>query len=89
MTHYDSAADRSTDPRPDYVILGTDGAGAHHVYRTRDETVHVVRDDTREHVEQLGDRPVEEWMAFVGDRRDWAETLFGLGIAGLVERALA
>jgi hypothetical protein len=39
----DANARKRTDPRPAYIELGDDTDGASHVYRTTDETIHVVQ----------------------------------------------
>lgn len=88
MSTYDTRHDKSRGYRPTHIVLGTDAAGATHHYHTPTETVHVVRDGTREHVELLCGRPVDEWIMFVREVRGWADRQYGLGIADLVERAL-
>lgn len=78
----------STAVRPPTVFLGVDSAGAHHVYRTRTETVHVVHPDRgRTHTERLRGRHADEWMAFVADRRGWARRDYGVGFTELMRRA--
>jgi len=72
-------ADRSTDPRPTYIDLGTDAEGREHTYRTTVETIVVVRDGQRVHREQLGPRTVDDWMDFVAERIGWADQRYGLG----------
>jgi hypothetical protein len=57
--------------RPTYIWLGTDNAGADHVYRTSDETIHVIDGTRRSHREQLGGRRVEEWLDYVAHERGW------------------
>lgn len=65
---------KRTDPRANYLHAGVDTDGSHHVYRTIDETIHVITPaGDREHVEQLDGRSVHEWMAFVADVRGWTE----------------
>jgi hypothetical protein len=89
MTEYDTADQESTAVRPTYVPLGVDAEGRHHVYRTTNETVHVVgRDCGREHVEPIGRRPVDEWMTFVAERRGWDRRDYGQGLGAAVARAL-
>lgn len=60
-----------TDPRPNYIRLGVDTDSASHVYRTTDETIHVVRDAARERVQNLDGRSVHEWMDYVATERGW------------------
>jgi len=77
----------TNDVRPAYIRLGTDATGASHVYRTTDETVHVVIDGEREHVADVADRPVDDWMAFIRDRRGWATERYGVGLVDMLARA--
>lgn len=81
-------SDNRTGYRPTYIQLGTDAADRSHVYRTRDETIHVVADTERVHVERLDGRSVDEWMAFVDTRVGWTRAVYGVGIATMTERAL-
>ena len=67
-----TVTENRSDPRADYIPLGRDGQGAYHVFRTIDETVHVVNDVEREHVEQLArGSKIDVWMEFVATRRGW------------------
>jgi hypothetical protein len=81
-------SDNRTGYRPTYIQLGTDAADRQHTYRTADETVHVVCDGDRVHVERLDGRSVDEWMAFVGERVGWTRAVYGVGIAEMTARAL-
>jgi len=65
-----------TAVRPAYITLGRDETGASHVYRTTDETVHVVADGERTHRQDLGDKSVDEWMGYVDARRGWDQRLY-------------
>ena len=77
-----------TAVRPRTIHLGIDGAGDHHIYRTQTERVHVVDPDAgRVHVERLRGRPVEDWIAYVTDRRQWRDRRFGLGLVEMLSRA--
>ena len=54
--------------------LGIDGEGAVHHYTAESMTVTVIAmDGSVDHVEELGaaGRTVNEWMAFVDERRGW------------------
>ena len=74
--HDSIASDRGTDPRPNYIDTGTDTDGADHIYRTIDETVHVITPSgDREHVEALDGRSIHEWMTFVATKRGWSRQL--------------
>jgi hypothetical protein len=81
-------SDNRTGYRPTYIQLGTDAADRQHTYRTADETVHVVCDGDRVHVERLDGRSVDEWMAFVDTRVGWTRAVYGVGIAEMTARAL-
>jgi hypothetical protein len=67
-------ARKRTDPRPNYIPLGGDTDGASHVYRTTDETIHVVQDGERVQQFSLGTRTVDDYVKFVRDDvegREW------------------
>ena len=60
--------------RPAYIWLGEDTEGASHVYRTIDETIHVVQDGERVQRFALGARTIDDYVKFVRDEvdgRDW------------------
>lgn len=68
-------AKKRTDPRPDYLELGDDTDGASHVYRTTDETIHVVHDGDRVQRFDLNETSVDTYVKFVRDEvegREWA-----------------
>jgi hypothetical protein len=73
--------------RPAYILVGTDADGAQHVYRTTDETVHVIDDCGREEVQSVAAHGIEAWLAFVGDRRGWDHCRFTDGLAAMMTRA--
>ncbi|AGB39831.1 hypothetical protein [Natronococcus occultus] len=60
-----------TDPRPDYILVGIDTEDAHHVYRTTDETVHVIHDTDRTYRYDLAapDRSINDWIDYIQTRR--------------------
>jgi hypothetical protein len=60
-----------TDPRPDYILVGIDTEGAHHVYRTTDETVHVINDTGRTYHYDLEalEQTIDDWIEYVRTRR--------------------
>lgn len=66
-----------TDPRPDYIPLGVDGDGAHHVWDRRTDTIHIVHDDGSRGRRLLGDHAVDDWMAAVDDAQGWATRRYG------------
>ncbi|QGN05867.1 hypothetical protein Hrd1104_00215 [Halorhabdus sp. CBA1104] len=82
-----SSSRRGTDPRDNYIPLGTDADGRSHVYRTLDETIHVIDGDERTHREAIATRSVDEWMAFVEGRVGWERRRYGKGIIGLIREA--
>lgn len=59
----------TSDPRPDYIHVGTDAAGAHHVYLTATEEVVVVAEGRRVHRQALEGRSINAWMDCVTKRR--------------------
>lgn len=67
-------ADTRSSVRPAYILLGRDTAGASHVYRTTDETIHVVQDGERVQKFVLDGRSVDDYVTFVRDDvddREW------------------
>lgn len=76
---------RRGDARDNYIPLGTDADGRSHVYRTLDETVHVIDGTERVHREDVTHRSVDEWMAFVEGRVGWERRRYGRGIEGMIE----
>lgn len=76
-------------PRPTYFLLGVDTEGSHHIRDTLTDSVHVITPDgRREHRQQLRGHPIEAYMTTIRNGRGWATEHYGVGIAGLVERAL-
>lgn len=66
---------KRTDPRPGYIKLGDDTDGAFHIYRTTDETIHVVQNGERVQKFDLNGRSVDDYVKFVRDdldEREWA-----------------
>lgn len=63
------------DPRDDYIPVGTDNEDAHHVYRTTDESVHVIKDGERTvryDLEEL-EKSINNWIDYVYARREGFE----------------
>jgi hypothetical protein len=60
-----------TDPRPDYILVGIDTEGAHHVYRTTDESVHVIDNTERTYRYDLEalEQTIDDWIEYVTTRR--------------------
>lgn len=61
-----------SDPRSRNLFLGIDADGAHHIYQTRFDRVVVVDPDSGiVHVQDLGEKDVDDWMVHVEDDRQW------------------
>jgi hypothetical protein len=73
MNESDANARKRTDPRPAYIELGDDTDGASHVYRTTDETIHVVQNGQRIQKFVLNGRSVDDYVKFVRDEVDGRE----------------
>jgi hypothetical protein len=73
MKESDANARKRTDPRPAYIKLGDDTDGASHVYRTTDETIHVVQNGQRIQKFVLNGRSVDGYVKFVRDEVDGRE----------------
>ena len=60
-----------TDHRPDYILVGIDTEDAHHVYRTTDETVHVIHNTDRTCRYNLDDhnQRIYDWIEYVKAER--------------------
>ncbi|MDB2249242.1 hypothetical protein [Halorubrum ezzemoulense] len=74
MKESDTNVRKRTDPRPVYIELGDDTDGAFHVYRTTDETIHVVQGGERVQKFVLNGRSVDDYVKFVRDDvegREW------------------
>lgn len=77
----------STDPRPRHIVLGTDAAGRHHHYISHTECIYVVDGSDVVHREDITDRHVDEWMAFVDQRVGWEYKKYGAFWAHVAEAA--
>ena len=72
-THETVSEAQTTDPRDDYIPVGVDEEGAHHVYRTTDESVHVIENGgrtQRENLEAVG-QTINAWIDYVAHERGW------------------
>ena len=54
-------------------LIGLDADDGVHELDPETRTVHVRGHDGVEHVEALGERDIEEWIAYVDGRRGWAD----------------
>lgn len=61
------------NPRPRYILAGTDVDGADHVYRTVDETVFVIADAEIVWRQDVSVHGVNDWLAHITERRGWSE----------------
>lgn len=60
--------------RPRWLYCGMDATGTDHVYNTVTRSVVAVAPDgNREHVADLVEASIDEWMAFVDQKRGWAD----------------
>ena len=76
-------------PRPKYVLLGTDGTGASHVYRTTDDAILVVADGALTLNERLDSRhDVDDWVAHVETARGWADRQYGVSLVDALAASL-
>ncbi|ELZ96638.1 hypothetical protein [Haloferax sulfurifontis] len=73
MKESDANARKRTDLRPAYIELGDDTDGASHVYRTTDESIHVVQNGERIQKFVLNGRSVDDYVKFVRDEVDGRE----------------
>ncbi|ELY55615.1 hypothetical protein C491_15652 [Natronococcus amylolyticus DSM 10524] len=62
---------RSRTDHPNYLLVGIDTKDAHHVYRTTDETVHVIHDADRTCRYDLGthNQRIYDWIEYVKAER--------------------
>ncbi|WP_306055611.1 hypothetical protein [Natronococcus wangiae] len=74
QTYETVSARGRTDPRPDYILVGVDTDGAHHVYRTIDESVHVIDSHERTYRYDLEalEKTINDWIAYITTRRGFA-----------------
>lgn len=68
---------QTTNPREDYIPVGTDTDGAHHVYRTVDESIHVIKDGERtvRYDLESHNKSINDWIDYVDARRNGFEVL--------------
>ncbi|MFD1564419.1 hypothetical protein ACFR99_12765 [Haloarchaeobius amylolyticus] len=70
-THETVSEAQTTDPRANYISVGIDNEGAYHVYRTTDESVHVIENGERTVRYDLEDveKTIDDWIDYIADRR--------------------
>lgn len=99
MATKDSRAEKRTDRpysiddsrarvRPRHILLGVDICGAHHIYQTVTETVHIVREDGGRGRRLLDAGDVDDYMDAVRDAHGWAHERYGQSAADLLVEAL-
>ncbi|WP_436933710.1 hypothetical protein [Halovenus marina] len=82
-------AERSTDPRSNYIPLGVDERDAHHVYDTTTETIHIVHPDGSRGRRLLDDtQSVDDWMDAVDDSWGWSHCEYGVGLVEMLTDAV-
>ncbi|MFC6768616.1 hypothetical protein [Natrinema soli] len=71
QSHETVSARSRTDPRPNYILVGIDTEDAHHIYRTTDETVHVVHTTERTYRYNLNtcSQCINDWIEYVNAER--------------------
>ncbi|MDG5761830.1 hypothetical protein QA600_21130 [Natronococcus sp. A-GB1] len=79
-----------TDLRPDYILVGIDTEGAHHVYRTTDETVHVIDGPERTYRYDLEalEQTIDDWINYVTTRRGFPTQHLYTGLADALADAI-
>jgi hypothetical protein len=86
-SHTSTEAERSQTARPTgphpqsngwvgngYEVIGIDSEGCSHCYSDRANCVFVISDGHRTRRQPLGDRHLDEWLAFVAEKRGWVLT---------------
>ncbi|MFA9427052.1 hypothetical protein [Natronorubrum sp. A-ect3] len=77
-THETVSDESNYDSRADYIFVGVDNEGAHHVYRTTDESVHVIENGERTFRYDLEDveKTIDDWIDYIYDRRGGFEAQY-------------
>jgi hypothetical protein len=74
--------------RPAYIVLGVDARGAHHIYDTRTETVHIVHKGGARERRELGDHDVDDWMDAVDGSWGWDVERYGQGLVEMLDEQM-
>jgi hypothetical protein len=75
--------------RPKYIPLGIDAHGAHHLYITTNDRLYAVDPVYGiHHVRLLEEHTLDEYMEAVASCIGWERRDYGVGIVGLLGRAL-
>ena len=96
MSTIETRAHKHTGPTRDALeqldrpnCLGTDAAGATHHHSPYDDRVVVVTPDGDiAHVEALGERDVEAWIAYVDEKRGWENLNYRESFGQIVREAI-
>lgn len=82
---------KRTDPRDAYIQIGIDDeTGAHHLYRTHDEQIMVVRDGQITYRYDLLEegKHINDWVRYVSQKRGWRYRELYIDMADAVDSSL-
>ena len=94
MHTYQTDSEKNADGAPselptDTLRLGVDGVGATHYFSRIADTVVVVDiDGTVEQKQELGNRPLPEWIDYVEAERGWVDLRYADSLGDLIVDAL-
>ena len=94
MHTYQTDSQKNADGAPselptDTLRLGVDEAGSTHYFsRIADTVVVVDTDGTVEQQQELGDRPLPEWIDYVEAERGWVDLRYADSLGDLIVDAL-
>lgn len=90
MSTFDTPGQKTsgTDPRPNYIVLGTDSRDAQHVYDTRTETVHIVHPDGSRGRRLLDAGTIDDYVQAVEDAIGWSTRRYAYSFADALDRAV-
>jgi len=74
--------------RPHHIFLGVDERGAHHIYQTTTETIHIVHDDGSRGRRLLDGGDVDDYMDAVADAHGWAVERYGQSLGDMIVETL-
>jgi hypothetical protein len=75
--------------RPKHLLLGVDERGAHHIYQTSTETIHIVHEDgSRGRRVVPADKTIDEYMGVVADAHGWRVERYGGPLTDMLVEAL-
>jgi hypothetical protein len=80
MNPINQTTEKASPIRPKYIHLGTDQEGAHHVYRSVDESIFEIRDGEIENRYSIDGRSVvDDYVGWVQGTRGWDDRQYGFG----------